>query len=74
MIATSGPGATNTVTGIAYMDSVPMVIFTGQVASSLLGKFFQEVDITGVTAPITKHNYIVKDAARLPDIIRKLFR
>ena len=77
VIATSGPGATNTVTGIAtaYMDSVPMVIFTGQVASSLLGKdSFQEVDITGVTAPITKHNYIVKDAARLPDIIRKAFQ
>ncbi|NLO83195.1 MAG: biosynthetic-type acetolactate synthase large subunit [Clostridiales bacterium] len=77
VIVTSGPGATNTVTGIAtaYMDSVPIVVFTGQVASSLLGKdSFQEVDITGVTAPITKHNYIVKDAARLPDIIRKAFQ
>ncbi len=77
VFATSGPGATNTVTGIAtaYMDSVPLVVFTGQVASSLLGKdSFQEVDITGITAPITKHNYIVKDAQRLPDIIRQAFK
>ena len=62
-VATSGPGATNLVTGIAtaYMDSVPMVAFTGQVSTSLLGKdSFQEVDITGITIPITKHNYIVK--------------
>ncbi|MBZ4665541.1 biosynthetic-type acetolactate synthase large subunit [Mahella sp.] len=76
VFATSGPGATNTVTGIAnaYMDSVPMVIFTGQVALSLLGKdSFQEVDITGITMPITKHNYIVKDAQRLPDIVREAF-
>ncbi|MFO7295545.1 MAG: biosynthetic-type acetolactate synthase large subunit [Clostridia bacterium] len=77
VFATSGPGATNTVTGIAtaYMDSVPLVVFTGQVASSLLGKdSFQEVDISGITAPITKHNYIVKDAQRLPDIIRQAFK
>jgi len=77
VFATSGPGATNTVTGIAtaYMDSVPLVVFTGQVTSSLLGKdSFQEVDITGITAPITKHNYIVKDAQRLPDIIRQAFK
>ncbi|MCG8526474.1 MAG: acetolactate synthase large subunit, partial [Opitutales bacterium] len=75
-IATSGPGATNLVTGIAtaYMDSVPLVAFTGQVPTSLLGKdSFQEVDITGITAPITKHNYIVKDASKLADIIRKAF-
>ncbi|MEG6614557.1 biosynthetic-type acetolactate synthase large subunit [Pseudoclostridium thermosuccinogenes] len=75
-IATSGPGATNLVTGIAtaYMDSVPMVAFTGQVATSLLGKdSFQEVDITGITMPITKHNYIVKDVTRLADIIREAF-
>lgn len=77
VFATSGPGATNTVTGIAtaYMDSVALVVFTGQVASSLLGKdSFQEVDISGITAPITKHNYIVKDAQRLPDIIRQAFK
>lgn len=77
VFATSGPGATNTVTGIAtaYMDSVPLVVFTGQVTSSLLGKdSFQEVDISGITAPITKHNYIVKDAQRLPDIIRQAFK
>ncbi|HOJ10508.1 MAG TPA: biosynthetic-type acetolactate synthase large subunit, partial [Clostridiales bacterium] len=75
-IATSGPGATNLVTGIAtaYMDSVPMVAFTGQVATSLLGKdSFQEVDITGITMPITKHNYIVKDVNKLAGIIREAF-
>jgi acetolactate synthase-1/2/3 large subunit len=75
-IATSGPGATNLVTGIAtaYMDSVPMVIITGNVPLSLLGKdSFQEVDIAGVTAPITKHNYIVKDITKLADIIREAF-
>lgn len=75
-LATSGPGATNLVTGIAtaYMDSVPMVAFTGQVATSLLGKdSFQEVDITGITMPITKHNYIVKDVATLADTIREAF-
>jgi acetolactate synthase-1/2/3 large subunit len=75
-IATSGPGATNLVTGIAtaYMDSVPMVAFTGQVATSLLGKdSFQEVDITGITMPVTKHNYIVKDVNKLADIIREAF-
>jgi len=77
VIVTSGPGATNTVTGIATanMDSVPMVVITGQVACSLLGRdSFQEVDITGVTAPITKHNYIVKNPKMLPDIIREAFR
>ena len=76
-IATSGPGATNLVTGIAtaYMDSVPMVAITGQVATSLLGKdSFQEVDITGITMPITKHNYIVKDINRLADTVREAFR
>jgi len=75
-IATSGPGATNLVTGIAtaYMDSVPIVAFTGQVATSLLGKdSFQEVDITGITMPVTKHNYIVKDVTKLADIIREAF-
>jgi len=76
-IATSGPGATNLVTGIAtaYMDSVPMVAITGQVATSLLGKdSFQEVDITGITMPITKHNYIVKDVNKLADIVREAFK
>jgi len=75
-IATSGPGATNLVTGIAtaYMDSVPMVAITGQVATSLLGKdSFQEVDITGITIPITKHNYIVKDVSDLADVVREAF-
>lgn len=75
-IATSGPGATNLVTGLAtaYMDSVPMVAITGQVATSLLGRdSFQEVDITGITMPITKHNYIVKDINKLAGIIREAF-
>lgn len=76
VIATSGPGATNLVTGIAtaYMDSIPMVAITGNVASSLLGlDSFQEVDITGVTMPITKHNFIVKDVTKLADTLRKAF-
>ena len=76
-LATSGPGATNLVTGIAtaYMDSIPMVAITGQVATSLLGKdSFQEVDITGITMPVTKHNYIVKDVTKLADIVRLAFK
>ena len=76
-IATSGPGATNLVTGIAtaYMDSVPMVAITGQVSTALLGKdSFQEVDITGITMPVTKHNYIVKDVERLAGIVREAFK
>jgi len=75
-IATSGPGATNLVTGIAtaYMDSVPMVAITGNVPVALLGKdSFQEVDIAGVTMPITKHNYIVRDVNDLADIVREAF-
>ncbi len=75
-MATSGPGATNLVTGIAtaYMDSVPMVIITGQVPSALIGKdSFQEVDITGVTEPITKHNFLVKDVETLAETIRMAF-
>lgn len=75
-LATSGPGATNLVTGIAtaYMDSIPMVAITGNVAKPLLGKdSFQEVDITGITMPITKHNYIVKDIDDLQNIIRDAF-
>ena len=75
-LATSGPGATNLVTGIAnaYMDSIPMVAFTGQVPVSMIGKdAFQEVDITGITLPITKHNYLVKDTQDLARIIKEAF-
>lgn len=75
--ATSGPGSTNLVTGIAtaYMDSVPMVAITANVAVNLLGRdTFQEVDIAGITMPITKHNYIVKDVTKLADTIRNAFR
>ena len=75
-MATSGPGATNLVTGIAtaYMDSVPMVAITCNVTLPLLGKdSFQEVDIAGVTMPITKHGYIVKDVNILADTLRKAF-
>ena len=74
--ATSGPGATNLVTGIAtaYMDSIPVVAITCNVGVSLLGKdSFQEIDIAGVTMPITKHNYIVKDVCKLADTIRQAF-
>ena len=75
-LATSGPGSTNLVTGIAtaYMDSIPIVAITCNVNLPLLGKdSFQEVDITGITMPITKHGYIVKDVKRLADTIRKAF-
>lgn len=75
--ATSGPGATNLVTGIAtaYMDSVPMVAITCNVTVPLLGKdSFQEIDIAGITTPITKHNFIVKDITKLADTIRRAFR
>lgn len=76
VLVTSGPGATNTVTGIsnAYMDSSPMVVFTGQVVSNLIGNdAFQEADIVGITRPITKHNFLVKDAKDLATTIRKAF-
>ncbi|MBO6140274.1 MAG: biosynthetic-type acetolactate synthase large subunit [Ruminococcus sp.] len=76
VIATSGPGATNLVTGIAtaYMDSIPLVAITGNVPTSLLGlDSFQEVDICGITMPIVKHNYIVKDITKLADTIREAF-
>ncbi len=76
VLATSGPGCTNLVTGIAtaYMDSVPMVAITCNVATHLLGKdSFQEVDITGITMSITKHNYIVRDVATLADTVREAF-
>ncbi len=75
-MATSGPGATNLVTGIAnaHLDSVPVVAITGQVARPFIGKdAFQEVDITGITLPITKHNYLVLDAASLPRIVKEAF-
>lgn len=75
-LATSGPGATNLVTGIAtaYMDSVPLVAFTGQVSRSMIGTdAFQEIDITGITAPITKHNYLVQHVEDLPRIIAEAF-
>lgn len=76
VLATSGPGATNTVTGIAtaFMDSIPMVVFTGQVPSSMIGNdAFQEADIIGITRPITKHSYLVKDASELGDVIKEAF-
>lgn len=76
-LATSGPGATNLVTGIAtaYMDSVPLVAITGNVAVDLLGKdSFQEVDIAGITMPVTKYNFIVKDVTKLADTIRRAFK
>ena len=75
-LATSGPGACNLVTGIAtaYMDSVPLVALTGQVPTNLLGNdAFQESDITGITMPITKHNYLVKDAADLGRVVKEAF-
>jgi acetolactate synthase I/II/III large subunit len=76
VIATSGPGATNLVTGIAtaFMDSIPVVAITGNVTTKLLGKdSFQEIDITGVTMPITKHNFIVRDVNLLASTLRKAF-
>ena len=75
-LVTSGPGATNTVTGIAsaYLDSIPIVVFTGQVPTALIGNdAFQEVDITGITRPCTKHNYLVKDPNDLARIVKEAF-
>jgi acetolactate synthase-1/2/3 large subunit len=75
-LVTSGPGATNTVTGIAtaYMDSIPLVVITGQVPTHLIGNdAFQEVDIVGITRPCTKHNYLVKDTRDLAQILREAF-
>jgi len=75
-MATSGPGGTNLVTGIAnaYMDSIPIVAITGQVATSVIGTdAFQEADITGITAPITKQNYLIKDILELPKIVKEAF-
>jgi acetolactate synthase-1/2/3 large subunit len=76
VLVTSGPGATNTVTGIAdaYMDSVPIVVFTGQVPTQLIGNdAFQEADIIGITRPITKHNFLIRDIGEMATIIRKAF-
>ena len=76
-IATSGPGATNLVTGIAnaHMDSIPIVAITGQSSTAQIGTdSFQEADITGITAPITKHNYLIKDIEDLPRVIKEAFR
>jgi len=76
VIATSGPGATNLVTGIAtaHLDSIPLVIFTGQVSREMIGNdAFQEVDVTGITRPITKHNYLVQDIDDLAGIIKEAF-
>jgi acetolactate synthase-1/2/3 large subunit len=75
-IATSGPGATNLVTGIAtaYMDSIPMVCFTGQVGTPLIGRdAFQEADITGITMPITKHNYVVERTEDVARTVKEAF-
>ena len=75
-IATSGPGGTNLVTGLAtaHMDSIPIVALTGQVSTSLIGNdAFQEADITGITRPITKHNYIVQRIQDLPRILKEAF-
>jgi acetolactate synthase-1/2/3 large subunit len=75
-LVTSGPGATNTVTGIAtaYMDSIPLVVFTGQVPTQLIGNdAFQEVDIVGITRPCTKHNYLVSSVEEFPRIIKEAF-
>ncbi|MBQ6585321.1 MAG: biosynthetic-type acetolactate synthase large subunit [Coriobacteriales bacterium] len=76
VLVTSGPGATNTVTGIAtaFMDSIPLVVITGQVETGIIGTdAFQEADITGITLPITKHSYLVKDVRDLPRVIKEAF-
>ena len=75
-VATSGPGATNLITGIAcaYMDSIPIVAITGQAETNLIGTdSFQEADITGITAPIAKHNYLIKDVKELPTVVKEAF-
>ena len=76
VLVTSGPGATNTITGIltASMDSVPMVVITGQANVASLGlDAFQEADVSGISMPIVKHSYLVKDAADIPRVIREAF-
>ncbi|MGZ6271376.1 MAG: thiamine pyrophosphate-binding protein, partial [Candidatus Limnocylindrales bacterium] len=75
-LGTSGPGATNLVTGLAtaQLDSVPVVAITGNVPAALIGKdAFQEIDITGITLPMTKHNYLVRDADELPGVLAEAF-
>ena len=75
-IATSGPGATNLITGIAtaYMDSIPLVAITGQVSVEVIGRdVFQEVDITGATAPFCKHNYLIKNIKDIPRVMKEAF-
>lgn len=76
VLVTSGPGATNAITGIAtaYMDSIPMVVISGQVVSDKIGEdAFQETDMVGVSRPIVKHSFLVKDAAKIPEIVKKAF-
>ncbi|MFY1027650.1 acetolactate synthase 3 large subunit [Actinobacillus seminis] len=76
VLVTSGPGATNAITGIAtaYMDSIPLVVFSGQVMSSLIGRdAFQECDMVGISRPVVKHSFLVKNAEELPEIIKKAF-
>ena len=76
VLVTSGPGATNTVTGLAdaMMDSIPLVCISGQVPTHMIGNdAFQEADIVGITRPCTKHNYLVKDISKLPNIIHSAF-
>lgn len=76
VLVTSGPGATNAVTGIAtaYMDSIPMVVISGQVPSSVIGSdAFQEVDMVGITRPCVKHNFLVKDVTKIAETIKKAF-
>jgi acetolactate synthase-1/2/3 large subunit len=75
-LVTSGPGAANTITGIAnaYMDSIPIVVITAQVSTAVIGTdAFQEIDITGITLPITKHNYLLKSAEELPEVVKEAF-
>lgn len=76
VFVTSGPGATNAITGIAtaFMDSIPMVVISGQVASTLIGSdAFQEVDMVGISRPIVKHSFMVRHASEIPEIMRKAF-
>ena len=76
VLVTSGPGATNAITGIAtaYMDSVPMVVISAQVPQSLIGSdAFQETDMVGISRPVVKHSFMVKDAAEIPALIKKAF-
>ena len=76
VLVTSGPGATNAITGIAtaYMDSAPMVVISGQVPSDLIGTdAFQETDMVGVSRPVVKHSFMVKSAKEIPSIVRKAF-